>query len=155
MMLEKERLTINDFIAGILAALVLARVTTISRQGTCLDAVFAKVFSEDLGEQVELHSLDIRFRIRQHRIHEDSPELYTAILSAAQRGLVIFTGSGGSDMRIQISESWAQEILSELPGSPEMYRGLAAKFVEYYEASPLTRPAIHQPVGADDLTMTR
>ena len=138
MISTKERFTVDSFVTGVLAALVLRNVSTISRGGIRFDRAFAKVFSEDLEEQAELHNLDICFRIRQHPIHGDSFTLRDAILSAALRGLLTFDVPGG-DIRFRINASWAQEILSGLPGSPEMYRGLAAKFLGYYDASPVTR----------------
>jgi len=130
----KKRFTTDDFITGILAALVLRGVRTISREGTRLDVAFARVFSENLREQAELHNLDIPFRIRPNPARGHSPAVQAAIASAVLRCLITFIGSGGSDIRIKISESWAQKILLDLPGSPEMYKGFAAKFVEgYYE----------------------
>ena len=148
MLPTKERFTTDDFVTGILAALVLRNIPTISRQDIRLDGAFAKVFSEDLGEQAELHNLDIRFRIRQHPIHGDSFTLRDAILSAALRGLLTFDVPGG-DIRLQINASWAQDILSGLPGSPEMYKGLAAKFVECYYETRSPDPIRHPSTDGD------
>lgn len=139
-MTERKNLYLSDVLTGILAALALKRVTTLSRRRNQLDRAFERLFKDVLTE-AQAASLNVRFRIMTHPVHGDSPDLRQALYEAAQRDLLSFDNPEFQDIRLKISAQDATEYFTTLPGPVEMYRKLAGLLLDYYRQLPETETA--------------
>ena len=57
-----------------------------------------------------------------------------AITQAVQRDLISLDNPVYLDMRLKISPFYAEEYISDLPGSPDLYREMTQKFIDEFEA---------------------
>lgn len=114
-----------------ISALKLRGIETIDQKDDRLDRAFAKLSENELADEAGQNNLDIRFRVRPHQIHGDSETVYNGILRAMQLGMVTKDSPGG-DIRLKLTSEEAEHWIAEVPGSPDMYRRLAKRFMEYY-----------------------
>jgi len=126
------KLTADDFFTGLFAALVRTGLPGLSIRGSRFDESIAGVFDK-LRESAPEKDLDIRFRIRLHKFHNDSIATRNAVYSAAQNGLVSLENPEYQDMRFKINEREADELLKKVPGGKELYSDLAKEFLSRYD----------------------
>jgi len=132
-MVEKAIIvTSADFFTGLFAALALKSSPGISMREGRLDRAIAPVFEEFLKRSVA-ENLDVQFRIRLHPFHQDSIIVRNAICDAAQRYLISLDNPEFQDIRLKLTKDEANEILSTLPGSKELFLKLADRFLDVYE----------------------
>src|SRR6185436_11858358 len=124
-------LYLSDLVTGLFAALALREVPVLSLRDTRLDRAFAKLI-DDINEQAKKLGLTVRFRLRTHPVHGDSPQVQHALWEAAQRDLVSLDNPEYQDVRVKITKTEAPSYLRQLPGSPQMYETLADKLMGYY-----------------------
>ncbi|HEY3128428.1 MAG TPA: hypothetical protein VGL91_03145 [Acidobacteriota bacterium] len=136
-MSTRENLYLPDLMTGLLSALSLRGVSTLSRRSNRLDLAFETLF-HDVQKEAKKNNLKVRFRIRTHPIHGDSLEVRQALYEAAQRDLVSFDNPEFQDVRLKISSEEALLYLADLPGSTEMYERLAEQLMQYYRDQKMT-----------------
>ncbi len=129
-----ERMTADDFFAGLFAALARRGLTTFSIRVDQFDPVVKQVFDR-LAERASKEGLNLRFRIKPHPVHHDSLTIQSALARAAQRDLISFDNPEYQDIRIKLASDEADRILDGLPGQINVYDALADEFVEAYSAS--------------------
>ncbi len=133
---DKKNLYVSDFITGLLAALTLEEVSVLSLRKHRLDIAIEKL-NDDLEKEATLENLKIRFHIQTHPIHRDSSIIQEALYEAAQRDLVSLDNPEFQDVRLKISIEEAPLYLNSVLGSPEMYKRLAKRFIQYYRDIPI------------------
>lgn len=124
------RMTADDFFTGLFAVLAQRDARALSVRIDRFDMVLAKVFSR-LQER-EGDDLHLRFRIRTHPIHRDSPTVQDALGRAAQRDIIGFDNPVYEDIAIKLAPDEAARILERLPGGSELYERVADDFLELY-----------------------
>ena len=140
-------LYLPDFITGMIAALAMHRVPSLSLRGNKLDLAFERL-SDEVAREAEKEHLDVRFRIKVHTIHRDSTQLQQALYEAAQRDLISLDNPEFQRIRLKLSSEDAAAYFIGLPGSPEMYRRLANQLVRYYE-EPVEGPEDQRVTAAE------
>jgi hypothetical protein len=125
-------LYLPDFMTGIIAALAINRIPSLSLRGNRLDIAFDRL-SRDIDNEAQKENLDVKFRIRVHPIHHDSTQHQQALYEAAQRDLISLDNPEFQRIRLKLSAEDALPYLEGLPGSPGMYQRLASLLVRYYE----------------------
>jgi hypothetical protein len=125
------KVTEDDFFLGLFAALVSKGQTSISIRDDHFDKSVAEVFNK-LLESSSKWGLDIRFRIRLHKFHDDSILIRNAVYSAAQRGLISLDNPEYQDIRFKIKPEQANQILQSVPGGKELFSELADDFLRQY-----------------------
>jgi hypothetical protein len=126
------RITADDFFAGLFAVLAQRERMALSIRVDQFDSVLATVFErlrERAGDDVNL-----RFRIRTHPMHRDSPTVQDALGRAAQRDLISFNNPEYQDITIKLASDEATRILENLPGGTDLYKQVADDFLEVYAA---------------------
>lgn len=103
------RLTADQFVSGLICGLALTGCRTLPFAGTRLDEIVS-----GLAAQLE-EEADLRFRIRPHFIHGDSPTLRDALAGAAQAGLISYDGPDYRLIRLRIDAEDAAELTAHLP----------------------------------------
>lgn len=127
------KVTLNDFLSGLLAALAIKGQEVLSlRQGRA-DRALAMVFEEFHKSAID-ENLDVQFRIRLHPFHRDSISMRKAIFKAAQRDLISFDNPEFQDIRLKLTKDEANKVLSGLPINREHFLEIAERFLESYEA---------------------
>lgn len=125
-------ISIGDFMTGFLASLAEHGVTSVSLRGAFYQALREafKVFRD--RARGDGHEID--FVVNTHPVHGDSPMVRMAITQAVQRDLISLDNPVYLDMRLKISPFYAEEYISDLPGSPDLYREMTQKFIDEFEA---------------------
>ncbi len=126
-----ERMTADDFFAGLFAALAARGETTLSIRIDKFDPVIKRVY-DLLVERSDAEDIQLRFRVKPHPIHRDSLTIQGALARAAQRDLISFDNPEYQDIQIKLGGEEADQILRGLPGSPELYERLADNFLGVY-----------------------
>lgn len=129
-----DRMTADDFFAGLFAALARRGLTSFSIRVDQFDPVVKRVFDR-LSARAESEHLNLRFRIRPHRVHRDSLTIQSSLARAAQRDIISFDNPEYQDIRIKLASDEAERILNKLPGSARVYEELADEFVEAYSGA--------------------
>ena len=129
-----QRMTADDFFAGLFAELARRRLTTFSIRVDQFDPVVKTTFDK-LRERADDQGLNIRFRINPHPVHRDSLTVQTALARAAQRDLISFDNPEYQDIRIKLAPEEAMHILAGLPGGTNVYETLADEFLDAYSAA--------------------
>lgn len=135
-----DRMTADDFFAGLFAALAVRGMISFSIRVDQFDPVVKAVFDE-LVERAAEKSVDLRFRIKPHPIHQDSLTVQSALARAAQRDVISFDNPEYQDIRIKLAGDEAEGILARLPGNPPLYEWIAERFVSGY-SDPSRRQAV-------------
>ena len=126
-----KKLTRDDFLVGLLAALAKRGVIAISIRG------------REFYEAVEcaFHSLEAVagkfdvtpwFVIVLDPIHGDSPAIKESISSAVLRDIVSLDNPEYQDLRIKFGPTEADILLDNVPGGPELFDVLASTFIDAY-----------------------
>lgn len=115
---NRVRMTATDFMTGIIAAMTICHWRTIYLDGGRFEANVAKVF-ERLHENADELGIDLRFQIRPHYIHGNSPTVLTELFRATQCGMLSIVISdddyGGAYFRIFLDHDEAHHILEKIP----------------------------------------
>jgi hypothetical protein len=133
-----DRMTADDFFAGLFAALARRGLTSFSIRIDQFDPIVKQVF-DHLVERAPAENLNLRFRIRPHRVHQDSLTIQSSLARAAQRDIISFDNPEYQDIKIKLASDEAERILTKLPGSVSVYDDLADEFVDAYSGA--GRPA--------------
>lgn len=128
---QNEPLYLADVVTGLIAGLAQSGCQVLSLKSNRLDRAFVKLFA-DVKSEARKHKLRPRFRIAAHPQHGDSEDLQEELRSAAKRDLISIDNPEFLDVRIKIASDEAQLFLDDLPGTPDLYRRLAAKLLDYY-----------------------
>jgi hypothetical protein len=121
--------TVDDFMAGLLAGLALEGQKAVSIRGDGFYERVQDAYSLLLSRKGQ-YDLDIRFVISQHPLHGDSPVVRDAISTAVKRDLVSLDNPEYQDMTLKLSPRVANGILARLPGGSELFTELAREFLE-------------------------
>jgi light-regulated signal transduction histidine kinase (bacteriophytochrome) len=134
-----DRVTADDFFAGLFAALARRGETSFSIRVDQFDPVIKDVY-DDLDSRAAGEGIELRFRIQPHPVHKDSLTIQGALARAAQRDLISFDNPEYQDIRIKLASEEAEKILDGLPGSPRLYERLAERFVCAYSGERHSAP---------------
>lgn len=129
---NKERLTIYDFVDGILSALYLQGVRVMRNDEKRLHHVFHKV-SQNLQQETKRYNIDLRFSIQPDEIYGTSRAVEQGLNGAFLLRLIATDSPFFREIRITMTKYLAENLLANLPGSPSMYKELARQFKEFYE----------------------
>lgn len=127
----REKMTASDFVLGVThsaAVLKGGRIgLNLGNDWRTTHTAYASVFDE-LEQSADEKNIALRFRIRPHYMHGDSQELNKQLSLLLSR---------------QLLESWTQDpiltydaenlgadVLSELPGTPDLYEQLGKSLLE-------------------------
>ena len=127
------RITLNDFMTGLLAGLAAHRVKVVSIRETEFYAAVVKTF-EELERTVAGTNVRLRFWLTQDDTQGDAPEVREGITKAVQRDLISLDNPTYQQMRLKIAEDDAEGYLARVPGGPELYMKLAEVFMREYRA---------------------
>jgi hypothetical protein len=117
-------MTIDDFFAGLFAALVFNGRKGLSLRNENFDSSLVPVF-EKLQQLAPSKGLDIQFRIRVHPFHGDSITIRGGIYSAAQHGLISLDNPEYQDIQFKFDKEQADQILENVPGGKGLFLELA------------------------------
>lgn len=121
------RVSADEFFSALVAGLALKGIQVVGiRQG--FDTAVQKAF-ERLREASEEEDLDIRFRVRTHRVHGDSSVVREALAGAVQRNLVSLDNPEYQDMRLKIDALDAERLLMRNPLPRELVEKLTESFL--------------------------
>ena len=127
----EQSLTSDDFFTGLFSALALKGHSTISLRLERFDSAVAKVFEALRGAAAE-RKIALRFRVRLHPVHGDSPTIRDSITNAAQRDLISLDNPEYQDIRLKIADEDARVYLKGLPGGQDLFDKLADEFLQQY-----------------------
>jgi hypothetical protein len=122
--------TSDDFISGLLAALVRRDVKAVStRTDAFYHAVEAsyKAFAKVVAEASD--DIELDFTVYLDPLYQDSPVIREAISAAVQRNLISLDNPEYVDMRMKFGRSEASYLLDHLPGKPSWYDDAAETFL--------------------------
>lgn len=126
-----DDLTVDDFFAGLLAALVEKGIGVLSTRGEPFYRAVEASYRE-LEAVAHTRRLDPRFVILVDPIHGDSPVVREAVYGATLRHLASLDAPEFSDLRIKLDHAQAQTLLRHLPGGPGVYEEIAEIFLSSY-----------------------
>jgi hypothetical protein len=129
------RLTSEQFLAGIFAALALRHWDRISIRGGRFDRASAAAFVE-LERIAADYDVRPRFYVVSDTTYADSTVMRDAIARLAQWDLVSLDNPEFQDLRLKISPTYADTVLSKLGLNKDMFNSLADQFVAAYEGNP-------------------
>lgn len=127
-----ERLTADDFFTGLFAALALKGRSMLTLRSTSFDEAVDSVY-RDLRDRAEDVGVDVRFRIFLHPLYGDSTTIRDSITRAAQRDLISLANPEYQDIHLKLNQESAELFLASLPVGPELYLGLADRFLASYQ----------------------
>lgn len=124
-------LTVDDFVSGLLAALVRRRVKAVSTRGDVFYEAVAAGYERLLKTVDESDSLTVSldFAVYLDPLYRDSPVIGEAITAAVQRNMISRDNPEFVDFRMKFGPSEADRILASLPGDPAWYDSAAAAFL--------------------------
>lgn len=130
---NKERFTGASFFTGIFCALIAkGRDRFPSAENKSLHAAFGELFENELQEEAESNNLDIRFCVKVRK-YDVSKTVHGEIWGCVQRGILSVVLPSGK-LISEFNIATAEKTLLNLPGTPEMYKRLAARFEELLHA---------------------
>lgn len=130
---DVEDASVDDFTTGLIAALAETGVSVVNIRGRVFYEAVVTAFNEFKGLAAAAH-VEPRFALRVNRVYGDSPAVRDALTRAVQRDLISLDNPEYVDMRLKLSRADAEPYLSRLPGTPDLYRASAAKFLASYPA---------------------
>jgi len=130
---DVEEASVDDFTTGLVAALAEIGVSVVNIRGRVFYEAVVTAF-EMFKELAASANVEPRFALRVNRVYGDSPAVRDALTRAVQRDLISLDNPEYVDMRLKLSRSDAEPYLSKLPGTPDLYRASAAKFLASYPA---------------------
>jgi len=121
------RLTDADFFSGIFFALIAKGEKRFPSMGDrSLHKAFVMLFDNELQEEAVNNGLDIRFCLKLERLHGVSETVQHEISGCILRGILTIELHGA--LLPRFTEDMAEKALKRLPGTPDMYKRLAASF---------------------------
>jgi hypothetical protein len=129
------RITIDDFMTGLLAGLAARGVKVVTITDSDFYEAVVEVFNTLERRAAEQGGIDLRFWLMVDEIHGDSPDIRDSITSAQQRRLVSLDNPTFENMRLKLSSATdATPYLESLPGGADLYLDLADEFKHLYRA---------------------
>ena len=129
------RLSSEQFLAGIFAALALRHWDRISIRGGRFDRASAAAF-EELERIASDYDVRPRFYVVSDTTYADSTVMRDAVARLAQWDLVSLDNPEYQDLRLKMSPSYADTVLTRLGLNRDLFNSLADQFVEAYEGNP-------------------
>ncbi len=126
------RLSANNFMVGLLAALALEKQSPISIRGDRFDAAVEVAFDR-LTEVAQKKGINPVFRIRVDKFHGDSVTVRDAIYNAVQRDVISLDNPEYPDIRLKLNQWEAEKILHDMPGGEDLFTDLAKQFLVRYQ----------------------
>ena len=130
---DAEEASVDDFTTGLIAALAETGVSVVNIRGRVFYEAVVTAF-ERFKELAAEANVEPRFALRVNRVYGDSPAVRDALTRAVQRDLISLDNPEYVDMRLKLSKADAEPYLSKLPGTPELYRASAERFLASYPA---------------------
>lgn len=131
----KVRITLDDFMTGLLSGLAARGVHVVTISDTDFYEAVVKVFNELERRAEEQGNIDLRFWLMIDEIHGDSPDIRDSITSAQQRRLVSLDNPTFENMRMKLTSAEdAAPYLANVPGGRELFLELAEVFTHQYHA---------------------
>lgn len=130
---DTEEASVDDFTTGLIAALAESGISVVNIRGRVFYEAVVVAFNEFKQRAISAN-VEPRFALRVNRVYGDSPAVRDALTRAVQRDLISLDNPEYVDMRLKLSKKDAAPYLTKLPGTPELYRASAAKFLASYPA---------------------
>ncbi|OHU47360.1 hypothetical protein BKG82_27305 [Mycobacteroides chelonae] len=137
----RQRISLDAFITGLLAALAETGTRAISVVNAPFYAAMHAAFAE-FENSCTGFGTKLTFWITLHPVYQDSADVREGLTRAAVRGLVTFDSPHFVMMRIVVTEQDCTSYLEGLPGTPDLYRSAAAAFLTAYSRVVSAQPAI-------------
>lgn len=125
-------ITADDFMTGLLAALALEGVETLSMRDEDFNQAVADAFTALQTRAAEDGDVRANFTIAVSATYGDSPDVRQAITRSVQRDLVSLDNPEYQKVRLKIDRSTARKYLDKLPGDADLYRAAAQEFLRHY-----------------------
>jgi hypothetical protein len=127
-----QRLSSEDFMTGLLAALAKRQLQRLTLRGDRFDRASAQAFHR-LQELAPANGIELRFYVKPHRAYGDSTVVRDAIARLAMWDVVSLDNPEYQDIRLKISREFADTIFERLHLNPDVFDQVARSFVEAYE----------------------
>lgn len=125
-----ERINLNTFMTGLIAGLAHTGIQSIRQTQTDTCKAIIKA-AETFTEEATQAGHKIMFSLHLHKIHQDCPEITTALNVAAASDLIRLDTPEPYDIQINIyGKEEANLYLNRLEGTPEMYLNAANTFTD-------------------------
>src|SRR4051812_32704529 len=124
-----NKLSSEQFLAGLLASLALRRWDRVSIRGDRFDRASAAAFEEleRIGDEYHVRP---RFYIVPHPTYGDSTVMRDAVARLAQWDLLSLDNPEYQDLRLKMSPSYAEQVFERLGLDRSLFRVLTDRFVE-------------------------
>jgi hypothetical protein len=120
-------ITSNQFVTGVLCALVLAGIKQLRLVGSKTDEAFAKAYRDMVSRMKDLDVIP-DFSLAVDPFHGDSETLRETLYAARQKGIVSINNPSFKTIEIQLANEEADEFLSHLPLPADYFVGVAEKY---------------------------
>ena len=131
----RVRITLDDFMTGLLSGLAAEGIHVVTITDTDFYEAVVAVFGDLEQWAADQGNVDVRFWLMVDELHGDSPDIRDSITSAQQRRLISLDNPTFENMRMKLSTPQeAAPYLESLPGGPDLYLRLAARFKKLYHA---------------------
>ena len=128
-----RRFTESDFFVGTICALITrGRERFFTVQDDFVHDAFLSLFENELQEEAEKNNLDIRFPLKLNQFYGTSQTVFHGL--GARVGNILSVEMPGGMLLASFTPGMAEKVLQRLPGTPEMYKRLAARFEELLHA---------------------
>jgi hypothetical protein len=127
----RRDLTVDDFVAGLLAALVDKGILALSIRGIA----FYRAIADSYGRLTEIaaeHDVDPRFAIVVDPLHGDSPIVRQAVSAVVLSDMASLDNPEYQDLRLKINRYEARQLLDQVPGGQALFSDLADAFLANY-----------------------
>lgn len=129
-----QRMSLDDFMTGLLASLAVHGVRAVSMRGTAFPSAVVSAF-DTLDRMPSQDRPELAFWLTCHPVYQDSADVREAVIRAMHRGLVSLDHPGDM-MRILVSEPESHLYLEKLPGDAEVHQMVLDSFLERFGACP-------------------
>lgn len=134
--MTERRMTLDDFMTGLLASLAVHGVRAVSLRGTAFHTSVVRAF-RSLDEWSGQDAPELGFWITLNEVYQDSADVREATLRAMHRGLACVDWPDNETLRILVSEPESHLYLGRLPGGQAAHQRAVDTFLESYGACPV------------------
>jgi hypothetical protein len=120
-------ITSNQFVTGVLCALVLSGTKTLRLVGSKTDEAFANAY-QDLVSRMKEMDIIPDFSLAVDPFHGDSETLRETLYAARQKGIVSINNPSFKTIEIQLGGEEAGEFLSHLPLPANYFLSVTERF---------------------------
>lgn len=126
------KLSSEDFLAGLLAALAKRHLGVLSIRGDRFDRASEAAYLE-LRSLAPENDIELRFFVKPHSKYGDSTVIRDAVARLAMWDMVSLDNPEYQDVRLKITPTYAETIFERLRVDPAIFDRIATTFVRAYD----------------------